>query len=479
MSDTIFGYYDLSMENYECEMAVEELTRMVDLYDRFYKTVDRLRNNDYGCESFYQMSFEDDDNNKKNKGNQEQQKAEQQGGKAAGFLKKAWIAIKTFFKKIFGYISNLIRKVRVAIAKAKHKKWTKRVRGQCLKWATSYKTCSEHLGDKMDYFLGITFSMKVTACAHIKHAGKLPIFQWGPAFEKLFTVLTEELKNINITVTNKHDDDTGSNNTNSDIDSYMKTMINTLQSITQLLKCKNLSTVVENVNKFIEAYKNADNARKSLDEKANGISKKVADTLMNFYKDVNNYMQYHNSKKTLITNVTEEAYYFIIASDESLVGKILDNTHFNYLAFEAPAADVLNFLRKTDGFKNKIYSVLAVAEKRGKENAIKLVNNFMLLYQRLTSLSFAYLDAQTKFRKFVLKNTKKIEKAKKQEEKEKKLDEKERKFDQKGHVGAVKKGTKLVGKGVKEVAKTPKHLVNAGKSVLKAPGKIFNRARGR
>ena len=391
--EAISDFYELRNESASLENYLERVSNNINDYFSLVNCVRHMSTRDNcATESFYNgvlLSLEADDENNKEK--------EGDGDKEAGAFKKIWITIKTFFKKVFGFVANLIQKVKVAIVKSQHKKWTKRVKGALLGWATSYEECFKKLDDKMDYFIGVLFAGMLTSTSK----GVIP---WSNVFDNLLKSLTESLSKIRLTI----DSEEGNKFSDSDGDKdRFKSTILVMKNINKMLRTKSTNDIKETIKSFREAYnKIKDN------DKGEGPQKEIMESLLNTYGSINKGID--KLKLNLENGKLRDFHHALMKEYGDL----------DCLMFKQTAEDILGFLRKVDGFRNKIFSLIGEAEKKGRNGVVKFLQNFMLLYQTTTTLALNLLSAQTNLRKFVLKTSDKDKKDNKKEKKNKKKDKK-------------------------------------------------------
>lgn len=452
------------METYEMYELEEELSDINRSYEGFCsfirgsfdveKIINVMKNIDSALclESFYDnfsFSLEDDENNDSDNKNEDNKddtnnnadtnKSENNSNGKVGFMKKAWATIKSFFRRIFGFIKNLIRKARIAIEKFKNKKWLKKSqRVFSGDTPSNYKDFTDKFGEKSDVLLTRGNSIYI-----IRNCWS------GKTFKSMFESVVE-LCGFLTSYIDKTDDNVFDYVEDDSVSGKITDLINIIKYPTKIFKQKDIEEQRTLIKEFREKYEkevksfNFDSIKSSIHRQA---VKEVASLSEGLY----------NVTSETVGLDRENMFYKIVHVMKS--ENWTDTTKY-----------VFEFLKKTDGYSNKIYKLLERAEKQGKDKMLKMIKDFMLLFNVLTSLSFSIVSVFTKYRKMLFKLTKDDRKG---------LINKAGRFG----VGTVKNKSKQVGNVAKfagkkagSVAKnvTTKGVFGSIGGTLKAGGKILS-----
>ena len=446
------------METYEMYELEEELSDINRSYEGFCsfirgsfdveKIINVMKNIDSSLclESFYDnLSFylEDDGNNNSDNKNEDNKndtnKSENNSNGKVGFMKKAWAAIKSFFRRIFGFIKNLIRKVRIAIEKFKNKKWLKKSQrvfaGDTPK---NYKDFSDKFGEKSDVLLTRGNSIYI-----IRNCWS------GNTFKSMFESVVE-LCGFLTSYIDKTDENVFDYVEDDSVSGKITDIINIIKYPTKIFKQKDVEEQRTLIKEFREKYEKEVKSF-NFDSIKSSIHKQALEEVASLSKGL------YNVTSEIVGLDKEKLFYQIVHVMRS--ENWTDTTKY-----------VFEFLKKTDGYSNKIYKLLERAEKQGKDKMLKMIKDFMLLFNVLTSLSFSIVSVFTKYRKMLFKLTK---------------DDRKGVINKVGRfgVGTVKNKSKQVGNVAKfagkkagSVAKnvTTKGVFGSIGGTLKAGGKILS-----
>lgn len=441
----IYDSYELEEELYDINRSYESFCSQISTFFSLERVFNIMKTVDSSLcmESFYNvdlLSLEDD-----NKGNTENDNKDNgdnnkdSSDNKVGFMKKAWATIKSFFRRIFGFIKNLIRKVRVAIEKFKNKKWLKKSqRVFSGDTPNNYKDFTDKFSEKSDTLLTRGNSIHI-----IRNCWS------GNTFKNMFESVTE-LCGFLTSYIDKTDDNVFDYVEDDSVSDKITDMINIIKYPTKIFKQKDIEEQRTLIKEFREKYEkevksfNFDSIKSSIHQQA---VKEIASLSKGLY-DV--------TSETVGLD-KEKLFYKVVHVMKS--ENWTDTTKY-----------VFEFLKKTDGYSNKIYKLLERAEKQGKDKMLKMIKDFMLLFNVLTSLSFSIVSVFTKYRKMLFKLTKSDRKG---------LINKVGRFG----VGTVKNKSKQVGNVAKfagnkagSVAKnvTTKGVLGGIGGTLKAGGKILS-----
>lgn len=372
----IYDSYELEEELYDINRSYESFCSQISTFfnlERVFNTM-KIIDSSLCMESFYNidmLSLEDDnkdnvENNGDNKDN---------SNNKVGFMKKAWATIKSFFRRIFGFIKNLIRKARIAVAKFQNKKWLKKSQ-KVFSGDTpgDYKSFSDKFGDKSDVLLTRGNSIYM-----IKKAG------FSKSFQNLFEAIVE-LEKFLTSYIDKTNDSVFEYTNSDELMNKTADIIKTIKEPSKIFKCKDVEEQRNLIKEFRDKYKK-DVESFDLDSIKSSIHKQaiieIKNALNGFYK----------ISGTNVDLEKENIFYNVVGTMKG--ENWLDTTKY-----------VFEFLKKTDGYSNKIYKLMERAEKQGKEKMLKMVQHFMLLFNSISSLAFSIISLYTRYRKLLYKLTK-------------------------------------------------------------------------
>lgn len=444
----IYDSYELEEELYDINRSYESFCSQISTFFSLERVFNIMKTVDSSLcmESFYNddlLSLEDDnkgntENDNKDDGDNKDSNKDSSDNKV-GFMKKAWATIKSFFRRIFGFIKNLIRKVRIAVEKFKNKKWLKKSqRVFSGDTPNNYKDFTDKFGEKSDVLLTRGNSIYI-----IRNC------LTGNTFKSMFESVVE-LCGFLTSYIDKTDDNVFDYVEDDSVSGKITDMINIIKYPTKIFKKKDIEEQRTLIKEFREKYEkevksfNFDSIKSSIHQQA---VKEIASLSKGLY-DV--------TSETVGLD-KEKLFYKVVHVMKS--ENWTDTTKY-----------VFEFLKKTDGYSNKIYKLLERAEKQGKDKMLKMIKDFMLLFNVLTSLSFSIVSVFTKYRKMLFKLTKSDRKG---------LINKVGRFG----VGTVKNKSKQVGNVAKfagnkagSVAKnvTTKGVFGGIGGTLKAGGKILS-----
>lgn len=388
--DCIFDDYDLESLHNEVSDGLHRYISSYESYEAIVSIVSSMKSYDgVSLESFYnRLSIEDGDEKDEKKGS----KSNGSGNNNPGVLKKIWIAIKNFFRKIKEFVSGVIRKIRREIAIAKNKHWTKKCKNVLNSdIPKDYNKFVDKLGKKSDEFIARSFS--VYFCNE-KHSSFMS-FSWGPIYDRLLESF-ESLVRFLTGVIDQHD-----NNDFSYVEGTKEMtngMISLFDYVIQMTKCKSIKDINDSTKKYMEKYNESakqferwfDNPKHDVKSK---IHREALKLMISFHKDIKNALE----KDLKGDSGSPKDWFDRLIKNGSVV---------ETFAYRDTSKVLVNFLQKTDGHGSKISGALNKAEQQGKKNAIPVINDFMKLYQKCTSLAFSQLNALIGYKRLLFKEVK-------------------------------------------------------------------------